>query len=73
MLSYLWGSSKKEETKVEENADPELALRETLDAHGDFSFNMDGTMSFDHYLIFRSICLRQACRHFSETKEKLEE
>jgi hypothetical protein len=34
MLSYLFGGSK--ETKKVENADPELAMRDQMDEHGDF-------------------------------------
>ena len=71
MLSYLWGGNKKKDFK--ENEDPELAMRENLDAHGEFATKIDGTMEFTDFLVFRSIIMRQSCRAFEETKKKLNE
>jgi len=55
MLSYLWGGSAF--TKVE-NEDPELAMREDLEAHGEFVCKLDGTMEFIDFLILRSCITR---------------
>ena len=68
MLSYLW---KGKETKKEENENPELAMREACDAHGEFACNNDGTMQWESFLVFRSIIMRQACREFAKIKEEL--
>lgn len=57
MLSYLWGGSAW--TKQNENADPELAMREDLEAHGEFVCKLDGTMEFTDFLIVRSCIVRQ--------------
>jgi hypothetical protein len=55
MLSYIFGSGKKQS---EENADPELAMREQLDDHGDFKCEMDGTLVFDDFLALRAVIMR---------------
>lgn len=68
MFSYLWGTGTKKE---EENSDPELAMREALDQHGEFKLNLDGTMDFEHFLIFRAIVMRQGCRKFQPLREEL--
>jgi hypothetical protein len=68
MLSYLW---KGKETKKEENENPELAMREACDAHGEFAYNSDGTMQWEAFLVFRSIIMRQACREFGKYREEL--
>jgi hypothetical protein len=44
MLSYIWGGARKKD--FQENDDPELAMRENLDAHGDFETKLDGTLEF---------------------------
>lgn len=56
MLSYLWGGASKP-TKVE-NADPQLAMREDIEAHGEFKLKLDGTLEFDDFLVLRSIIFR---------------
>ena len=61
MLSYLFGKGKDAKT---ENADPELAMREAMDAHGDFNCKVDGTLEFEDFLVFRGIVMRQGCRLF---------
>jgi len=40
LKSYLFGGQK----PVDENANPELAMREACDLHGEFPSNLDGTM-----------------------------
>lgn len=42
MLSYFFGGTK-EETKKQENEDPEKAMEEALDEHGEFLMDADGT------------------------------
>ena len=71
MLSYIWGGARKNDYK--ENDDPELAMRENLDGHGDFATTLDGTLEFQDYLVFRSIIMRQACRAFQPLREKMNE
>lgn len=70
MFSYLWGGQKAEDAK-EENADPELATREALDAHGEFATKVDGTLEFDAFMIFRAIITRQAGRAFAPKRAEL--
>jgi hypothetical protein len=65
MLSYLWGGKKPEK---QENENPELAMREQLDAHGDFATKLDGTMEFKDFLVLRSIIARQSLRLFAPQK-----
>lgn len=62
---------KGKETKKEENENPELAMRDALDAHGEFASNADGTMQWEAFLVFRSIIMRQSVRDFSKFKEDL--
>lgn len=69
MLSYLWKGGKK--TDKVENSNPELAMREALDDHGEFATNLDGTMQWDAFLVFRSIIMRQACREFQPFRDDL--
>jgi len=63
MLSYIFGTGTKAVEKVE-NADPELAMRDQMDEHGDFKTELDGSMVLEDFLIFRGIILRQALRMF---------
>ena len=72
MLSYLWGG-KKNADAAPENEDPELAMREALDAHGEFATAMDGTLEFQDYLVFRAIITRQSGRLFLPKKAELNE
>lgn len=55
MLSYLWKGKKSEKV---ENENPELAMREACEAHGDFATNADGTLQWEAFLLFRSIVMR---------------
>lgn len=71
MLSYLWGGKKDE--KRPENDDPELAMREALDSHGDFATKIDGTLEWDSFLIFRAVIMRQSCRTFEKKRAELNE
>lgn len=66
MLGYLWGGKNKA-TKPE-NENPELAMRDQLDAHGEFATKSDGTMEIKDYLVLRSIITRQSCRAFAPLK-----
>ena len=72
MLSYLWGGKKTAES-APENDDPELALREAMDAHGDFATKMDGTLEYDDFLTFRAIITRQSGRLFAPKRAELNE
>lgn len=69
MLSYLFG--KKSAEAAPENADPELAMREALDAHGNFATKIDGTLEFNDFIIFRAIITRQSGRMFAPKREEL--
>lgn len=71
MLSYLYGSKK--ETKAEENENPELAMRDALDDHGEFETNADGTMTFKDFCVLRSIITRQTNRAYAPRKIEDEE
>ena len=68
MLSYIFGSKKKEE-----NADAELAMRDQLDEHGDFNCRVDGALEFEDYKAFVAIVTRQANRMFAPKKKELNE
>jgi len=72
MLSYLWGGKKAENAKPE-NENPELAMREAMEAHGEFATKIDGTLEYDHFLVFRAIITRQAGRAFAPVKAVLNE
>jgi hypothetical protein len=61
MLSYLFGKGKDEKS---ENMDPELAMREAMDNHGDFNCKIDGTLELEDFLVFRGIVMRQGSRKF---------
>lgn len=71
MLNYIFGTGTKDVKKVE-NADPELAMRDAMDEHGDFKTEVDGSLLLEDFLMFRAIILRQACRMFEPVKEKLQ-
>jgi hypothetical protein len=62
ILSYLWGSSKKD---TPENENAELAMREQLDAHQDFRIKEDGVMEWDDFVVLRCVIQRQAYRHYN--------
>ena len=68
MLSYIFG---KKDSDKPENADPELAMRDALDSHGDFKTKIDGTLEFEDFLVFRAIIMRQASRVFAPKKDAL--
>jgi hypothetical protein len=71
MLSAIFGSKK--ETKPAENENPELAMRDALDDHGDFATTADGTMEFNDYCVMRSIITRQTNRSYLAEKNQAEE
>lgn len=70
MLSFLWGGKKAADAKPE-NDNPELAMREQLDQHGDFVTKLDGTLEYQDFCLLRAVILRQAIRSFAEQKTKL--
>ena len=72
MLSYLWGGSKPADA-APENENPELAMREGMDAHGDFATKVDGTLEYQDFLVFRAIINRQAGRAFAPKRAELNE
>ena len=73
MLSYLWGGAKKPD-QAPENDNPELAMRQALDAHGEFNQNqLDGTLQFEDFLVFRAVINRQAARMFLPMRDQLNE
>lgn len=67
MLSFLWGGSKK--ASKPENENPELAMRDQLDDHGDFATKADGTMELKDYLALRSVIIHQGLRHYKPQRE----
>jgi len=72
MLSYLWGG-KKEANSTPENENPELAMREAMDAHGDFHTRIDGTLEYQDFIVFRAIITRQIGRLFAPKRAILNE
>jgi len=70
MLAFLWGGARWPITRVE-NEDFILAMREDLEAHGNFACKLDGTMEFIDLLTFRSIISRHACRKNFDEKQEL--
>ena len=46
MLNFFLGNEEREEP-----ADPVAALKEQLDAHGEFKKDADGTLSLDDFLV----------------------
>ena len=72
MFSYLWGGKKDEKSKPE-NECAELAMRDSLDAYGDFATKIDGTLEYKDFLIFRAIIMRQASRAFKAKRDELNE
>lgn len=72
MLSYLWGG-KKAADAAPENDNPELAMREAMDSHGDFNTEMDGTLQYQDFLVFRAIITRQSGRAFAPKRAELNE
>jgi len=57
MFSYLWGG-KKDNSSKPENDCAELAMRDALDAYGEFNTNLDGTLQYKDFLVFRAIIMR---------------
>ena len=62
-------SERKEEPR--ENQDPELAMRESCDKHGEFKRTDKGMLAFDDYIALRKIIVRQAARMFQPMKKVL--
>jgi len=55
----------------QENQDPELAMREACDKHGEFKRTDKGLLQFDDYIALRKIIVRQAARIFQPMKKVL--
>ena len=72
ILGYLWGGARAADAEPE-NDNPELAMRADCDKHGDFARKIDGTLEFDHFLVFRAIITRQAGRAFGPKRLELNE
>ena len=72
ILGYLWGGARAADAEPE-NENPELAMRADCDKHGDFQRKIDGTLEFDHFLVFRAIITRQAGRMFGPKRLELNE
>ena len=72
MFSYLWGGKKKETDKPE-NECAELAMRDALDAYGEFQTKIDGTLEYKDFIVFRAIIMRQSSRHFEPKRDELNE
>ena len=72
MFSYLWGGKKADDAKPE-NENPELAMRDQLDQHGDFNTKIDGTLEYQDFCILRAVILRQSIRQFREPKKAITE
>ena len=72
ILGYLWGGARAADAEPE-NDNPELAMRADCDKHGDFQRKIDGTLEFDHFLVFRAIITRQAGRMFGPKRLELNE
>lgn len=58
--------------KPVENQDPELAMREQCDAHGEFKKGSDGCLTFEDYRALRWIIARQAYRSYKPMKDAIE-
>lgn len=71
MLGYLWGGKNKATKPENDNA--ELAMREQLDAHGEFATKADGTMDLKDFLVLRAIITRQSCRQFAPLKKQFKD
>ena len=72
MLSYLFGKGG-DQKPINENEDPELAMRDAMDSHGDFTCKLDGSLEFEDFLVFRAIVMRQASRKFEPRRADLNE
>lgn len=70
MLKYLWSAK---DAKKDENADPDIALKESIEKLGQIKTEVDGTLTPDSILILRAIVLRQSIRKFAPKKEKYDE
>jgi hypothetical protein len=44
--------------RINENQDPELAMREACKRHGEFKRNRQGALEFDDYIELRRIIIR---------------
>jgi len=72
MLSYFFGGSKEKDAKPEPE-DPEVAMQESLNSHGDFKTEENGILEFDHLMYLRSVIIRQGNRKFNQVRVKLQQ
>ena len=61
------------DTDKPENECAELAMRDALDAYGEFQTKIDGTLEYKDFLVFRAIIMRQSSRHFKPKRDELNE
>ena len=71
-LNYMWGGERPADA-APENENPELAMREAMELHGNFTKKADGTLEFEDFLLFRAIITRQAGRMFAPIKADLDQ
>jgi len=72
MLNYLWGGERPADAKPE-NEDPELAIREAMQLHGEFKKTKEGTLQWKDFLVFRAIATRQGIRSFAAYRTELKQ
>lgn len=70
MFNYLWGGKKPDNAKPE-NENPELAMRDQLDEHGEFACKIDGTLEYPDFLVLRAVIMRQSLRMFKPKRDEL--
>jgi hypothetical protein len=59
MLGYFFGGKKEEQRKAKsEDTNPQLALVDALDSHGDFEMEEDGTLTWPSIKIIRVVTMR---------------
>ena len=69
MLSYFFGS--KTEEPIEEDPNPEIAMQNALDKHGDFQTSLQGTLKWEDFLVLKQIIARYAWKAFLPEREQL--
>jgi len=68
MLSYFFG---KKDEQVEEDPNPEIAMQNALDKHGEFHTSLQGTLLWDDFLVLRGIITKYSWRAFLPQREEL--
>jgi hypothetical protein len=70
MLSYFFGGKKEDQEKaVKESEDPLQALKDSLDSHGEFGMDEDGTFDYKSLTAIKAVVLRQGNREMTRTHE----